>query len=142
MKITSVVHEISMKISSVHRPKSDLGRTVVIGLSQRLQPHDDTVRAIPASSRTARSVEALNRRLVMVWLTSSSFAVVYRGPVARASRAGSTWVIADATAGRSMSNTATQLRAARNSTITMGIDVHTRSVRPGGRAPRPARRYR
>src|SRR5215510_84861 len=40
MQITSVVHEISMKISSIHRPKSDRGRTVVIGLSQRLQPQE------------------------------------------------------------------------------------------------------
>jgi len=65
MKMTSVVQEISMKISSIHLPKSERGRTVVIGLSQRLQPHDDTSTATAARRTAVRTFEELTRRLVM-----------------------------------------------------------------------------
>src|SRR5262245_12352899 len=66
MKTTSVVHEISMKISSVHRPKSEPGRTVVIGLSHRLHPHDVAKSITPASRTRVRARDGKIGRSLMV----------------------------------------------------------------------------
>ncbi len=64
MKMISVVHEISMKMSSIHRPKSERGRTVVIGLSQRLQPQELTSMSTPMRRTAVRIREKLNRFMV------------------------------------------------------------------------------
>src|SRR5262245_21144669 len=67
MKITRVVHEISMKISWVILPKSDFGCTVLIGVS-----HSQPTRPQPAPRTTTarRSREAVTRaRLVMFSLS-------------------------------------------------------------------------
>ena len=73
MKMTRVIHEISMKISSIHLPKSERGRTVVIGLSHRLQPHDDASRSDgdeeehgPDSERSERALGHGGRRVLPV----------------------------------------------------------------------------
>src|SRR5262249_60243338 len=72
MKTTRVVHEISMKISSVQRPKSEPGRTVVIGLSHRLHPHDVASSATPARRTRVRARDGKIGRLVMVSVGSLS----------------------------------------------------------------------
>src|SRR5262245_15503646 len=82
MKITSVVHEISMKISSIHRPKSERGRTVDMGWSQRLHPQE-VARTPTASKRNAvRTLEGITRRLIM--LADRASLSLEGGPLSRA----------------------------------------------------------
>ncbi len=55
-----------MKISSIHLPKSERGRTVVMGLSQRLQPQDVASMSTASRRKAVRIREGLRRRLIMV----------------------------------------------------------------------------
>ena len=67
-------------------------------------------------------------RRAAIWLMVS-----FAGAGLRPPPAGPSVITAEATAGRPRSNTATQLRAARNSTTITGITVHRSSwPRPGG----------
>src|SRR5262245_50128872 len=83
MKIPSVHQEINMKISSIHRPKSERGRTVVIGLSQRLQPHDVATVSTVSRRRSVRTRWELTRRVIMAAVLGGSLSLK-GGPRGRA----------------------------------------------------------